>query len=83
MDLNVFDNNSGHILRLRNNGGNEPEIEKVGDKFEFILRNNISNAIRKITDFIQEFNPPIPGYLYNVTWMHCKNLPLLKEIIPM
>ena len=37
--------------------------------------------MKKITDTIQEFDPPIPGKLENGTWMHWKIFPFLEEII--
>ena len=53
-----------HILRPKNDEGDELEINKIGEKFqdnnEFILQNNIRNSRgNQITETIQGFDPPI------------------------
>ena len=82
MEINGFDSNDVHALRQRNIESSEPEMEKIGDKFDFILHNNLINERwNQNTDMIKKFDPPKLVQLYNVTLMHYKLLHFLEEII--
>ena len=57
MDINGFDNYSVHILRPQNTESDELQLNLIGDKYQdkndFILHNNLSDAIlNQITDMI-------------------------------
>ena len=58
MDIKVFDNNSVYVLRPRNSGSGELEINNTGEKYqdknEHILHNYISDERwNQITDMIK------------------------------
>ena len=44
MEINVFDNNAVYALIPQNSESGEPDMENIGDKFEFVLHNNLMNS---------------------------------------
>ena len=57
-----------HSLIPKKTESGEPQIKKIGEKLqdnnEFILHKNLKNSKgNQITDMIQEFDPPLMGYL--------------------
>ena len=59
MNLDRYDNYDLQILGPQHTESGEPEIKKIGDKFqdnnEFVLHNDLkSSRVNQITDMIQE-----------------------------
>ena len=54
--------------------------DKLQNKKEFIIHNNLSNTIwNQVTDMIQKFDPPLLGQLDHGTWMYYNPIPFLED----
>ena len=75
VEINGLDNYSVHFLIPQNTESGEPELNNVGEKYQYmkdlILHKNIKNERwNQITDMIQGFEPPLLVHLENGTRMH-------------